>query len=243
MHGRNRQYHATPCSLHIPMPHAISALRAPSRHVLVFLLPLVLGLSACGGGGDCAEDPTTAAPPGTPSTPFTPSTPPAPDDPQSGYFGLWVAPCNEIFTEVFVTIPGAITWIGEVMVQEPDTIISQWVSSGRSERVGLEIVPARPGVLTMYSTKRIFGNATCSGAPEEIQQPIASEATFMGVKYVHPQDADKFEIRNAEGTRPLLMLAKDDQIFEGDVSFGSDSEGYQYTMKGVPSFTRQPATP
>jgi hypothetical protein len=225
------------------MPNAVSVLRVPSRHVLAFLLPLALGLTACGGGGDCVDDPTTAAPLGTPSTPFTTSTPPAPDDPQSRYFGQWVGPCIELVTEVFVTIPGRIYWIGEVMVQEPDTIISQWVPSGRSERIGMEIVPTSPGVLTMYSTKRVFGTPTCSGAPEEIQQSIASEATFMGVKYVHPQDADMFEIRNAEGTKKLLMLAKDDQLFEGDNSFGSDSEGYQYTMKGAPSFTREPATP
>jgi hypothetical protein len=224
------------------MPNAVSVLRVPSRHVLAFLLPLVLGLTACGGGGDCVEDPTTAAPLGTPSTPFTPSTPPAPDDPQSRYFGQWVGPCIDIPTQISVWVPWATTWTGEVTAQ-PGRFELQWVSSGRSERIGMEIVPARPGVLTLYSTKRVFGNSTCSSAPEEIQQSIASEATFMGVKYVHPQDADMFEIRNAEGTKKLLMLAKDDQLFEGDNSFGSDSEGYQYTMKGAPSFTREPATP
>ena len=209
-----------------------------------FFWRLSSGLRPAAEGGTASKKPPRQPPRPAPRSHLSlPPTPPAPEDPQSRYFGQWAGPCNELFTEQFVTIPGAITQIGEVMVQEPDTIVSQWVPSGKSDRTGLEIVPARPGVLTMYRTKRVFDNPTCSGAPEEVQQPIASEATFVGVKYVYPQDADKFEIRNAEGTRTLLMLAKDDKLFEGDISFGSDSEGYQYTMKRDPSFERQPATP
>ncbi|TMU71636.1 MULTISPECIES: hypothetical protein [Hydrogenophaga] len=226
------------------MPNAVSALRAPSRHVLAFLLPLVLGLTACGGGGDCVEeDPTTAAPIGAPSAPSSPPASPPADDPVAVYLGQWAGPCDEILTETFITIPGRIYWIGEVMVQEPDTIVSQWVSSGRSDRTVIEIVPARPGVLTMISTKRVYGNPTCNGAPEEIQQSLTSEAAFLGTKFIDGRDADKFEIRNANGTRLQLMRTEDDRIYEGDFSFGGDPEGYPYTMKRDPSLERLPAAP
>ncbi|NIM43269.1 MAG: hypothetical protein GTN84_18670 [Hydrogenophaga sp.] len=229
------------------MPHAVSALRATSRHVLVFLLPLVLGLTACGGGGDCIEeDPTTAAPIGTPSTsspsPGSPTSPPI-DDPLSVYLGQWAGPCTEILTETFITIPGQIHWIGEVMVQEPDTVVSQWVSSGRSDRTGVDVLPVRPGVLSMTSTKRVYGTPTCNGAPEEIQQSTISEAAFAGTKFVDGRDTNKFEIRDANGTRLQLMRVEDDRLYEGDFSFGSDSEGYPFTMKRDPSLERQPAAP
>lgn len=159
------------------------------------------------------------------------------------YLGQWAGPCDDILTEIFVTIPGRIYWIGEVMVQEPDTVVSQWVSSGRSERTGMEIVPARAGVLTMTSTTRVYGNPGCSGAPEEIRPSIISEAAFVGTKFVDGRDADKFEIRDANGIRSQLMRAEDDRIYEGDFAFGSDPEGYPYTMKRDPSLERQPAAP
>jgi hypothetical protein len=233
------------------MPNAVSALRAPSRHVLAFLLPLVLGLTACGGGGDCVEeDPTTAAPIGAPSAPSSPPaspTPPPTDDPMSRYFGQWAGPCNDILTQIPVWVPWATTWTGEVTSQ-PGRFELQWVSSGRSDRTTIEIVPARPGVLTMISTTRVFPNSTCSYAvadPTSIQvQPtVFSEAAFVGTKFVDGRDADKFQITSPDGTRSQLMRVQDDHLYEGDFSFGGDPEGYPYTMKRDPSLERLPAAP